>query len=64
MNLTDVGCDGSYMELFCDQIQCLSFAFLVFVQQRYLTIIALWFSLDSVREVVCTVMRCFSMLKS
>ena len=27
MNLTDVGCDGSYMELIYDQIQCLSFAF-------------------------------------
>jgi len=59
MNLIDAGYEGSYIELIYDQIQCLSFVFLVFVQQSYLTIIALWISLDSVREVVCTVMRCF-----
>jgi len=52
MKLTDVVCDGCYMELIYDQVHCPSFAFLLFVQQSYLTIIALWISLDSVREVV------------
>jgi hypothetical protein len=64
MNHTDVSCeDGSYMERIHDQIQCLSLSFLVFVQHSYLTIIALCISLDSVREVVCTVMRCFLNVK-
>jgi hypothetical protein len=42
MNVTEVGCeDGSYMELIHDQVQWLRLALLVFVQQSYLTIIAL-----------------------